>query len=60
VNKFFSIIISLYGISLIAFKSSGQRMMRTIDIGIDPVGFGAFFLLLGIWLFINDKGGKSK
>jgi hypothetical protein len=57
-NRIFSLIIIVGGLRLIFLEKGEQHIMRTIDVGVDPAGFGAIFILLGVWLFITDKNKR--
>lgn len=58
INSLFGIVFALYGLSLITGIHKSPGLLRTIDVGFDPVGVGALFFLLGLWILINDKKGK--
>jgi len=59
VDSLFGVMFIVYGLCLI-FGVGGQAgFLKVIDLSIDPVGFGAFFLLLGVWIVMNDKRGGA-
>lgn len=50
----------IYGACLILGVGGTPGFLRTINLALDPVGFGALFVLLGVWIFMNDQKGEGK
>lgn len=58
-NSLCGIVFMVYGLCLIFGIGGSPGFLRTINLEIDPVGFGAFFFLLGAWIVMKDRKGNG-